>query len=146
MSKILIIGQAPTDQKQSVPYDTTLLYDILSWVGVSKEQAQSIFDFEAVSNTFPGKDAKGHFKPSQEQMDKHWNETLETKIQLADKVWILGKVAADYIESKNRTWSCNQQLIKTVHPSKRNYSLIMNNKEAITFLLTEFLNYPNERR
>jgi uracil-DNA glycosylase len=131
MSKILIIGQAPTDQKQSVPYDTTLLYEMINWVGIDKEKAQTMFDFESVSNIFPGKNKKGHFKPTTEQMDKHWEDTLETKMQLADKVWILGKVAANYIESKPKTWSCNLEIIETPHPSKRNYSLIMNNKNEI---------------
>lgn len=40
MKKILIIGQAPPLQKQDVPYDTTMLYEWLSEIGISKEKAQ----------------------------------------------------------------------------------------------------------
>ena len=34
--KILIIGQAPAAVKQEVPYDTTYLYTMLEWIGISK--------------------------------------------------------------------------------------------------------------
>lgn len=51
-NKILIIGQAPPAVNQRVPYDTTLLYDIFEWVGIDKEQAQNMFDFDAVYNKF----------------------------------------------------------------------------------------------
>lgn len=51
-TKIIIIGQAPPAVKQIVPYDTTLLYDMFSWVNISKEQAQELFEFEAMVDFF----------------------------------------------------------------------------------------------
>lgn len=139
MNKILIIGQAPPAVKQSVPYDTTLLYEMLSWVGITKEESQSIFEFEAVSNIFPGHSISGHNKPSVEQMGEHWEATLKNKVELAEKVWLLGNVARDYFYSKPKTWSCNLEILETVHPSKRNHSRIFLNKDKITAQLKNFI-------
>jgi hypothetical protein len=137
--KILLIGQAPPAAKQRVPYDTTLLYEILSWVGISKEKAQEMFEFEAVSDKFPGFLEKGHKTPSQEDMDKHWSSTLESKVQAADKVWLLGNVARDYFYSKPKTWSCNLEILETLHPSKLNYSRIHAQKEQLITKIESFL-------
>ena len=145
MSKILIIGQAPGIRNQKVPYDTTLLYEMLSWVGVTKEQAQTMFEFEAMSAEFPGKVKSSHKTPTQEEMHLHWGNVLEPKVILADKVWLLGKVASKYFHSLPKTWSCNLEIIETFHPSRRNYSKIMKQKEAITTLLSEFLNSTNHQ-
>lgn len=139
MNKVLIIGQAPPAVKQSIPYDTTMLYDILEWVGINKEKAQTMFEFEAVSNVFNGHGENGHNRPTKQQMDKHWEDTLENKVILADRVWILGNVAKDYFLSKQKTWSCNLEIIYTVHPSKRNYSRIMNQRGNITKTLLNFI-------
>lgn len=139
-TKILIIGQAPPAVNQRVPYDTTMLYEILSWVNITKEDAQNIFEFDAVYNKFPGKDPLGgHLKPSQEQMDLYWNESLESKVQLADRVILLGNVAKDFINSKPKTWSSNKQFLELIHPSRLNYNRIIFNKENITNKLKEFL-------
>lgn len=140
-NKILIIGQAPPAVKQSVPYDTTLLYDVLSWVGINKEQAKNIFEFEAVSNEFPGHGKIGHLKPSKESMNIHWENTLRDKFKTADKVIILGNVAAEYIESK--IFFYNAKVLKLIHPSKRNFSRIVNQRENITKQLKEFINDTN---
>ena len=43
-NKILIIGQAPPAVKQTVPYDTTMLYEMFAWVDISKEQAKEELD------------------------------------------------------------------------------------------------------
>lgn len=131
MEKILIIGQAPLAVKQVFPYDTTMLYVMLSWVGITNVQAQSMFEFEAVCNVFPGHGANGHNKPTREQMDKHWNDTLETKVQAANKVILLGNVAKEYFYSKQKTWSCNLQVVELIHPSRRNYDRIMKDKNKI---------------
>lgn len=140
MAKILIIGQAPAFQPQDVPYSTTMLYDWLEEVGISKEQAQMFFHFEAIYNEFPGFDANGgHLKPSKEQMDKHWNDTLESKIQLSDKVWVLGNVARDYIATKPKTWSCTTEWLYTMHPSKRNFYSFNQNKENILNNIKKFI-------
>lgn len=140
MNKILIIGQALPAVKQTSPYDTTLLYDMLSWVGIDKEQAQKMFEFDAVCNEFTGHGQNGHLKPTQAQMNKHWDESLETKVQCADKVWLLGNVAKDYFNSKPKTWSCNLKVLETIHPSKRNYDRIMKQKNELIYKLSHFLN------
>lgn len=140
MAKILIIGQAPGIRAQTVPYDTTLLYTILEWVGIGKGQAQGLFEFEALSNEFPGLYKKGHHaKPSKESIQKHWIETLEAKVQGSEKVWLLGNFVSDYFKKLPKTWSCNLEILETYHPSRRNYSKIMAQKETIIKLLTHFL-------
>lgn len=132
MNKILIIGQALPAVKQELPYDTTLLYDWLQEVGISKQDAQNLFEFDAVFGSFTGFDVNGgHLKPTVEQMDSHWDKVLETKIQLADKVWVLGNVARDYINTKDKTWGCDTKWIYTIHPSKRNWNLYLKNKQNI---------------
>lgn len=141
MNKILIIGQAPPAVEQTVPYDTTMLYDMFSWAGISKEQAQDIFEFEAISNIFPGfKPNGGHKTPSREDCDKQWEKTLETKLQLAEEIIVLGAVAKQYIESKPKTWSCSAKFVYIIHPSKRNYNKIMAQKESIVNNLKWILN------
>jgi uracil-DNA glycosylase len=141
MNKILIIGQAPPAINQRVPYDTTMLYEILSWIDITQDSAQNIFEFDAVYNKFPGRDplTGGHLKPKQEQMDLYWDEVLENKVQLADKVILLGNVAKDFIISKPKTWSSNKQFLELIHPSRLNYNRIIFNKENITNKLKEFL-------
>ena len=137
--KILVIGQAPPAVKQELPYDSTMLYEMLSWVGVTKEKAQELFEFEAVFNEFPGYGESGHLKPSVDQMNQHWNETLETKVQIANKVLLLGNVARDYFYSKPKTWSCGLEIFELIHPSKRNFARIMNSKEHIVKTLNHLL-------
>jgi uracil-DNA glycosylase len=141
MSKILIIGQAPPAVKQSVPYDTTMLYEILEWVDITKEEAQNIFEFDAVYNEFPGRDklTGSHLKPTQQQMDLYWENILETKVQIANKVILLGNVARNFINSKPKTWSCNTEFLELIHPSRLNYNRIIQNKETITKQLKDFL-------
>lgn len=131
-NKILIIGQAPPAVKQQYPYDTTLLYEMLSWVGITKERAQDVFEFEAISNKFPGFAEKGgHLKPSKADCLNHWNSTLEAKVISTDKIILLGLVARDWVLSMPKTWSCSTEIIALIHPSKRNYSKITENKEQI---------------
>lgn len=132
MGKTLIIGQAPPAVAQGVPYDTTMLYDWLNEIGVSKDEAQNLFDFDAVYDQFPGFDSTGgHKKPSKEQMDEYWERSLEMKIILSDRVILLGNVARDYFYSKEKKYSCNLEVYELIHPSKRNYSLYNKNKETI---------------
>lgn len=138
--KILIIGQAPPLKKQGIPYDSTLLYKIFEWVGISKELAQFKFEFEALTDQFPGLNkTNGHKAPSKEQMDIHWNKFLRNKIENSEKVILLGGAAKKYFFSKPKTWSCTLHIYEMVHPSRRNYSRIMNNRSTITKSLTEFL-------
>ena len=138
--KILIIGQAPPAASQRVPYDTTMLYEILEWVNITKEDAQNIFEFDAVYNKFPGYGPnKEHLKPTLEQMDFYWEQELEEKVQLADKIILLGNVARDFINSKPKTWSCNTEFLELIHPSRLNYNRIIQNKENITNKLKQFI-------
>ncbi len=147
MKKILIIGQAPPAQSQAVPYDSTLLYDILSWVGITIDQAQMLFDFDALSDVFPGFDDKGgHKKPSKDDMDRHYAATLEKKIVDADKIILLGMEAKKLFPQigTHGIYADNghhgkKSLLFLPHPSKRNYSLIMNRKSLFTVLLKDFL-------
>lgn len=133
MPKILIIGQALPAVKQSLPYDTTMLYDWLKEIGITKEKAQQLFEFEAVFGwDFPGHNKQGgHKPPTKKQMQSYWDEVLQTKVELADKVWILGSVASNFIESQPKTWSCNLKVIETIHPSRRNISAYRANKAEI---------------
>lgn len=139
MNKILIIGQAPPAVEQEYPYDTTMLYDWFKEVNISKEQAQDMFEFEAVFDKFPGYGENGHLKPTKEQMDSHW-KVLEEKIQLTDKVLLLGNVAKEYFLSKPKTWSCDIKVCYLLHPSKRNFAAYQKSKEYILKKLKEFLN------
>ncbi len=140
MTKILVIGQAPPAVKQRVPYDTTMFYDWLSAIGISQDEAQNLFEFEAVYNKFPGYDSKGgHNPPTPAQMDEHWKNTLEAKVQAAEKVWLLGKVAANYFNSRPKTWSCNLEVLETMHPSLRNKSWFEANKWQTLMLIEGFV-------
>lgn len=138
--KILIIGQAPPAVKQSIPYDTTMLYEMLSWVNISVDDAQNMFDFDAVYDKFPGYDAKGHVAPSQDQMEEYWSSSLKDKFYQADKVIILGKVAERFIGSKILFKPKNKKILNLIHPSRTNYFRIKQNQDIITGQLNRFIN------
>lgn len=138
--KILIIGQAPPISEQDLPYDTTMLYDWLKSVGINKLDAQKYFDFEAVSNVFPGVNKQGgHKPPTMKAIKSHW-PVLESKIQLSDKVWLLGSVASKVFHTMPKTWSCNIQVLETIHPSKRNCHAYSQDKENILYKIKQFIN------
>lgn len=140
MRRILVIGQAPPAVKQKVPYDTTMLYDWLAEVGIDKNEAQNLFEWEAMYDKFPGRDDQGnHLVPTEAQMNEHWDNILETKVQDAEKVWLLGKVASDFFFSKPKTWSCNLDILETIHPSPRNKGLYKRNKVDILTRIHLFL-------
>lgn len=135
-TKILIIGQAPPAVGQSLPYDTTMLYDWFLEVGVSKEKAQGLFDFDAVYDKFPGFDSKGgHLKPTKEQMEDYWNRELKNKIENCKTILVLGNCAKEFIKEKN----IKKRTVYLIHPSKRNYSLYNKNKESIIKSLWELV-------
>lgn len=139
MNKILIIGQALPAVAQSVPYDTTMLYVWLQEVGVSKEQAQELFEFEAVCPSFPGSKDGNHLKPSKKEMHEHWDNVLRAKVEAADKIWVLGNVARDYINTSSKTWSCSQKWLHTIHPSRRNWHTYTKNKLDILAKIKELI-------
>lgn len=127
-TKILIIGQAPPAITQSYPYDTTMLYDWFNELGINKEQAQNLFDFDAVYDKFPGFDKNGgHKKPTYEQFLDYWERSLKEKSENCKSIIVLGNVAKDCISSMK----IDKPMIFLIHPSKRNYSLYTKNKENI---------------
>ena len=138
-SKVLIIGQAPPAVKQSVPYDTTLLYEMLEWVDITKEDAQNLFEFDAIYGEFPGFDENGgHKKPTQQQIEEYWVTTLSTKVTNAQSVLVLGNVAKDFIKSIEEVYPY-KKFVYLIHPSKRNYSRIMESRSYITNQLYKIL-------
>ena len=138
--KILIIGQAPPAVKQKLPYDTTLLYEIFSWVGIDKKKSKILFEFESMTDVFPGFGKNGHLKPSKDVMKKHYDQTLKNKIIKARKILVLGNVAKDALR-ENGIFSLKKEkdVLFLIHPSKRNYSKIMIKKKAIIKLLNNFI-------
>lgn len=130
--KILIIGQAPPAVKQLLPYDTTLLYEMLSWVGIDKNKAQELFEFEAMTDKFPGKTNNGHAKPSVIEMNHHYHFVLKQKIEDCKGVLILGNVPKEALQRFGAyVRYSDKPMVKMIHPSRRNYSKIMAQKENI---------------
>lgn len=140
MKKILIIGQAPPVKEQKVPYDSTLLYEMLSWVGITKEQAQDMFEFEAVSPTLRGVKNGNHLKPLKHEIHNHVVTVLGAKMKEADKILLMGNVAIENVIGKKHPYGMfGTKYALLPHPSRRNYNLIMKQKESITNLLKEVL-------
>lgn len=132
MNKILIIGQAPPEHPQELPYDTTLLYDMFSWVGINKIEAQHLFEFDALVDKFPGKDSKGnHLLPQKWDIEEYWEFTLKEKFNKADKILILGNIARSFIQRKFPIGIKDKQIIFLIHPSKRNRARINYQKHNI---------------
>ena len=121
--KILIIGQAPPAVEQSVPYDTTMLYQIFqdANIDITKENALERCTFAAVYDKFPGRDENGgHKAPTKKQMQDAWFRYLKAEVESHDKVLVFGKVAEDFI--KSILWRLNKFHFFP-HPSYRNHSL-----------------------
>lgn len=137
MSKILVIGQAPPAVTQKVPYDTTMFYDWLAEIGITKYEAQNLFEFEAVSNIFPGHGDSGHLLPTPEIMMQHWNNTLGNKVLAHDKIWIMGNVAWNFLE--RRVELEGKEVLETMHPSKRNIGWYKANKAVILHKIEMFV-------
>jgi len=140
--KILIIGQALPKVQQAVPYDTTMLYGWLQGIGISKEAAQELFDFDAMCPFFPGAENGGHKKPSQEDMRQHFKSVLSGKIRAYSKVILLGNVPKEFFQDNaSEIDALNPRLaiLKLIHPSKRNWSLYQQNKELIHSRLKAFI-------
>ena len=137
-SKILIIGQAPAAKTQNIPYDTTLLYQILSWVDISKEEAQTMFEFEAMTDVFPGKGKNGHKAPAASEMFRYYQAVLKDKMAINKKIVVLGNVAHIALIRFNAITPQNE-FIFLLHPSRRNYKKIMDSKESITRDLYDFI-------
>lgn len=138
--KILIIGQAPSAKEQTVPYDSTMLYDWLIEVGIDKQQAQDMFDFDAVYDKFTGHDKKGgHLKPTNAQMLDYWNRELREKIFNAEKIILLGNVSRDFFRHMTPMDMPTAEVIELIHPSKRNYSIYKATKPEILRKLKQII-------
>lgn len=136
MNKILIIGQAPPLKEQAVPYDSTMLYDWFDSVGVSKKSAADMFDFDAISNEFPGLTKNNqHKKPSKESVRRHYENCLKTKIELSAKIIILGNVAKEFLPPIT-----DKPVLFLMHPSRRNYHKYTLVKDQLLIALKTFLN------
>ena len=138
--KILLIGQAPSVQPQTVPYDTTLLYEMLSWANISKEQAQNLFEFEALTDVFPGYAKRsGHKVPSSEAKALYWESTLKEKVANHQRIILLGRESQKYVEKMAPDKYHSKDTIYLIHPSIRNSGKIKEHKEIITELLKNFI-------
>lgn len=137
--KILIIGQAPPLKPQQLPYDSTQLYDWFEAVGISKAHAAELFIFEAMAPAFTGRNRtnSGHKKPAAKVMDDHYQSVLLPLIQKADKVLVLGAVAASYLSNK---LSADVRALYLIHPSRRNIFKFRQNRVDILSDLAKFIN------
>lgn len=139
--KILIIGQAPAAVKQGVPYDTTMLYTWLEECGINKEQAQEMFEFEAMTDKFPGHGNSGHKVPTDAEMCRHYSNVLSKKLNQYSKCILLGNVAKKFMGDYNVDFQHpHMEWLSLIHPSKRNYDRYMQNKETIINSLRGFIN------
>lgn len=136
MNRILVIGQAPARKEQKVPYDTTMLYIMLEWCGITKEQAQDIFEFDALTDKFPGVVNGNHNKPAQEAVDAYYELVLQNKINMHQRIILLGKQAQLYLVDKIPG---DKKVVLLIHPSRRNYSKIMAAKDEIILRLKSIL-------
>ena len=143
MKKILIIGQAPPLQKQNIPYDTTMLYEWLSEIGIDQIPAQQIFDFEAMTDKLPKISSSGsHIPPSKEEMKDYFKRVLKRKIENSKKIILLGASPRNFFGKKDffkRYDKNGYKVLSLIHPSTRNRSMYNTNKEKILSLLKEII-------
>jgi len=94
----LTIGQAPPLKKYPIPLLGTRLYQWLEKIDVPKEKAMSLFDFDALADSYPGKSSKGHKVPSNKQIENH-KSFLVKKIYNNNFQFILpiGKLAIHHV-------------------------------------------------
>lgn len=136
INRILVIGQAPARKEQKVPYDTTMFYIMLEWCGITKEQAQDMFEFDALTDKFPGVVNGNHNKPAQAVVDAYYELVLQNKINMHEKIILLGKQAQLYLVDKIPG---DKKIVFLIHPSRRNYNKIMSEKENIILRLKSIL-------
>ncbi len=97
----LFIGQAPPEKNYEIPFAKTRLYHWLLNVGITQKEVLDIFDFEALSDVFPGKSDKGHKAPTSAAIKKYI-PTIISKINRNDYKLIVpvGKLAIEYVLTK----------------------------------------------
>lgn len=139
-TNILIIGQAPPAVKQALPYDTTMLYDWFDLCGISKDKAQNMFEFDAMVGEFTGYDSSGHRKPNEQEMSVHYQDVLVDKILKAEKIILLGNVPKQFFKESVlfEFWE-GKKFLTLIHPSRRNTSIYLANKDKIIKQLKTFI-------
>lgn len=119
---------------------------MLAEIGVNKEQAVAIFDFDALSDKFLGKNKNGgHNVPKSEDIECHF-PSLYMKADKYKKVICFGRKAVnewargDFYSTSPSRFGEDIKVLSLPHPSRRNYMLLKNNWEQIVRLLNEFVN------
>lgn len=96
--QILIIGQAPPEKKYAVPFSGTRLYNWFERIGINKQTAVDLIEFEALVDKFPGKNNKGHAIPDTQSILEHLpllaKKIIDNKFDLIIPV---GKLAIQYV-------------------------------------------------
>lgn len=75
--KILVIGQAPPEHIQEIPFGKTRLFKWLGEVGLDQQEALITIEFAALIGHFPGKGKKGHLAPSQTEICRYRPELIK---------------------------------------------------------------------
>lgn len=78
--KAIIIGQAPAENHYELPFGRTRLYKWFAEIGFDAMKMTSVFDFDALTDKFPGKNKTGHNQPSENEI-KMYLPILASKIQ-----------------------------------------------------------------
>jgi uracil-DNA glycosylase len=79
--EILILGQALPKKMDDVPYSKTRLYRWFESIGIEKDEVLRIAEFEAVVDSFPGRNTDvGDRMPSKQEVIAH-TERLKKKIR-----------------------------------------------------------------
>ncbi len=104
------------------------------------KNVREMFDFDAIIGHFPGHNVCGHKLPTKKEHEKYLLLGLQKKIWKANKIWLLGKVAFNYItEEQVKHRLIYKHVLSTIHPSKRNYHRIMADKERIAEKIKAFI-------
>jgi uracil-DNA glycosylase len=138
MNKIVIIGQALPAKEQTLPYDSTMLYDWLAECGVCKQQAQEMFIFTSIGGELRGVKNGSHLLPLKQQKDTQYTDVVLPLILENKKCILLGNVAQEYVLDRKLK---GIQYLSLLHPSKRNYHRYTQNKIQILKELSDFINH-----
>ncbi len=68
-------------------------------------------------------------------MEDYWQRSLKDKVDKAKSLLVLGNCAKEFIKSKD----IKTKTVYLIHPSKRNYSLYLKNKETVLKNLKELI-------
>lgn len=93
----LIIGQAPPEKNYQIPFSGTRLYHWFMTIGITKDEAITLFDFDALANNFLGKKNNKHIIPNEFEINQHIPSLIK-KINEGDFKAIIpvGKLAIQY--------------------------------------------------